>query len=104
MRLTLKLVFIVIVLLSTCFAQQAAPSDEELSSHLAAAQAAEKRRDYSAASRQYEEILRKQPDLALIRQSLAIDYHLQNRYPEAIMEFERALKLDPGLWGSYLFL
>jgi tetratricopeptide (TPR) repeat protein len=31
-------------------------------------------------------------------------YHLQSLYPQAIAEFQRALTVDPTLWGSYLFL
>ena len=31
-------------------------------------------------------------------------YHLQSRFPEAIASLEKALKLDPSLWGSQLFL
>lgn len=85
-------------------AQQNSAVEMEVSRHLAAAQKAEQERDYAAASRQYEEILKLQPELAIIRQSLAITYHLQNRYPEAIAEFRRALRIDSALWGCDLFL
>ena len=83
---------------------QDAPVDMPMSQRLDAAQRAEQAHDYLAASRQYEEILKTQPKLPLVRQSLAITYHLQNRYPEAIAEFQRALRLDSTLWGSDLFL
>lgn len=85
-------------------AQRDSAIEAQISQHLAAAQKAEHTQDYAAASRQYEEILKLQPKLALIRQSLAITYHLQNRFPEAIAEFQRALRLDATLWGSDLFL
>jgi tetratricopeptide (TPR) repeat protein len=75
-----------------------------MAQRLEAAQRAERAQDYAAASREYEEILKLQPNLPLIRQSLAITYHLQNRYPEAISEFQRALRLDSTLWGACLFL
>ena len=79
-------------------------ADAQIAQRLEAAQRAERAQDYASASRQYEEILKLQPNLALIRQSLAITYHLQNRYPEAISEFQRALRLDSTLWGACLFL
>lgn len=85
-------------------AQESPVIDEQSARHLAAAQAAEKNRDYPAASVEYAEILKLQPKLAIIRQSLAVTYHLENRYLEAIPEFERALRLDPTMWGSCLFL
>jgi tetratricopeptide (TPR) repeat protein len=75
-----------------------------VSQHLQAAQAAERAQDYAVASDQYQQILKLQPNSALIRQSLAVTYHLQNRFPEAIAEFQRALRLDSQLWGSNLFL
>ena len=79
-------------------------AETQMAQRLEAAQRAERAHDYASASREYEEVLKLQPNLALIRQSLAITYHLQNRFPEAISEFNRALKLDKTLWGSCLFL
>jgi tetratricopeptide (TPR) repeat protein len=79
-------------------------AEDPITQRLEAAQRAERAQDYASASREYEEILKLQPDLPLIRQSLAITYHLQNRYPEAISEFNRALRLDSTLWGACLFL
>jgi tetratricopeptide (TPR) repeat protein len=77
---------------------------DEVSSRLEAARRAEREKDYAAASREYEAILRLQPGLSLVRQSLAITYHLQNRFEEAVGEFERALAANASLWGSHLFL
>jgi tetratricopeptide (TPR) repeat protein len=79
-------------------------AEAQIAQRLEAAQRAERAQDYPSASREYEEILKLEPNLALIRQSLAITYHLQNRYPEAISEFQRALRLDSKLWGACLFL
>lgn len=79
-------------------------ADTQLSQHLAAAQQAEQAHNYAEASRQYQQILQTNPNLALIHQSLAVTYHLQNLFPQAIAEFERAIHLDPSLFGSYLFL
>lgn len=103
MRLFLSLILLALVGLQGA-AQRALRLDAQTSDRLSAAQEDEKAQDYLAASRQYEEILKQHPDLALIRQSLAVTYHLQNRYLEAISEFRRAVKLDPTMWGSYLFL
>ena len=79
-------------------------SADEFARRLEAAQRAERAQDYASASREYAKILKLQPDLPLIRQSLAITYHLQTRYPEAISEFHRTLRLDSTLWGADLFL
>jgi tetratricopeptide (TPR) repeat protein len=78
--------------------------DDQSSRRLMVARDAEKKRDYAAAAMEYEAILKEQPGIAVIHQSLAITYHLQNRSPEAIAEFQKALRLDASLWGSDLFL
>ena len=78
--------------------------DSSTTQHLDAARQAEQAHDYAEASQQYQEILKANPNLALIRQSLAVTYHLQNLFPQAIAEFEHAIRLDPTLFGSYLFL
>jgi tetratricopeptide (TPR) repeat protein len=79
-------------------------ADDAIASHLDAARQAEQTHNYAEASRHYQEILQTSPNLALIHQSLAVTYHLQNLFPQAIDEFQRALRLDPTLFGSYLFL
>ena len=93
-----------VVCAALCTAPFALGAEDRIQRRLDAAQRAERARDYASASREYEEILKLQPNLPLIRQSLAITYHLQNRYPEAISEFQRALRLDSTLWGACLFL
>jgi tetratricopeptide (TPR) repeat protein len=75
-----------------------------MAQHLDAARQAEQAHNYAEASRQYEEILKANPKLALIHQSLAVTYHLQNLFSQAIAEFQQAVSLDPTLFGSYLFL
>ena len=72
--------------------------------HLQEAQAAEKAKDYNRAAAAYQAILKIRPQWALIHQSLGVVYHLHSRFPEAIASLEKALKLDPSLWGSQLFL
>ncbi len=87
-------------------AQQPSASDVEskITALLAAARQAEGQKDFAAASRHYQEILRIEPGWALIHQSLGISYHFQNRYSEAIAAFRKALAFDESLWGAHLFL
>ena len=87
-------------------ASQQPPSElaSKLRDRLEAARQAEGRKDYAAASRSYQEILRLKPGWALIHQSLGLSYHFQNRYLEAIAAFQKALELDESLWGAHLFL
>jgi len=79
-------------------------ADGEVRQRLAAAQQAEQKQDYASAGAQYQAILAEHPEMATIRQSLALTYHLRNQFTEAISEFQRAVAADPTLWGSYLFL
>ena len=79
-------------------------ADVPIAQRLEAAERAQHAQDYAAAGHEYQEILKVQPNQPLIRQSLAVTYHLQNRFPEAIAEFQRALRLDSTLWGACLFL
>ncbi len=85
-------------------AQDLGSLEQQIQGHLAAAQQAERSQNYAAARRAYREILKLQPDWALIHQSLALTYHLENLYRPAIEEFQKAIQLDEQLWGSYLFL
>jgi tetratricopeptide (TPR) repeat protein len=96
--------FVFAVLLAFSTTSGGAAADTQLAEHLDAAQRAERAQNYLAASKEYEAILSVHPEQALVRQSLAVTYHLQDRYPEAITEFQRALKQDPKLWGAWLFL
>jgi tetratricopeptide (TPR) repeat protein len=76
----------------------------QVEQYLRDAQEAERSKDYERSAQAYLKILQIRPEWALIHQSLGVVYHLQSRYPEAIATFERALALDPKLWGSRLFL
>ena len=78
--------------------------ERQIERHLQEAQAAEKNKDYNRAAAAYQAILKIRPQWALVHQSLGVVYHLQSRFPEAISSLEKALKLDPSLWGSQLFL
>jgi adenylate cyclase len=44
------------------------------------------------------------PELAEAHASHGIALHFLDRYPEAVVEFERALAIDPNsFWGHYLY-
>ena len=92
--------------LATLGAQQPSASDVDakITTLLTAARQAEGQKDFAAASRHYQEILRIEPGWALIHQSLGLSYHFQNRYSEAITALQKALEFDESLWGAHLFL
>ncbi len=94
------------LLLASPAAQQPSASDvdSKITALLAAARQAEGQKDFAAASRHYQDILRIEPGWALIHQSLGLSYHFQNRYSEAIAALRRALEFDESLWGAHLFL
>ncbi len=72
-------------------------------SHVAAARAAEQAGDFAAAEREYRSAIAVRPS-AEIYQRLGLVLHLENKYREAIPEFEASLRLDPEQWASRLFL
>jgi tetratricopeptide (TPR) repeat protein len=106
LRVRKELSVCVFYVLLTCIGvcQGSDAPESRIAQALAAAQQAERIQNYAEASRSYEEILKLEPNSALIHQSLAVTYHLQNRYRDAILEFQRAIQLDSSLWGSHLFL
>jgi tetratricopeptide (TPR) repeat protein len=77
---------------------------ETVRAHFSAAQEAQQRRDYAAAEREYRAILAEVPGFAEIHMNLGLLYQLQNRTPEAMAEFRRALKIKPTLTGANFFL
>src|ERR1700686_1669032 len=70
-------------------------SDAEIQSHFAAAQQAQRQKDYATAEKDYKSVIALAPEFAEVHMNLGLVYQLQNRYPEAITEFRRALKLKP---------
>ncbi len=60
-------------------------------------------RNFSAAEAAYEQEIKLRPS-ALAWQRLGLARHLQNKFDSAIPAFRSALKLDPTLWTSHLFL
>jgi len=88
-------------------AQTAPPqpaSDAEIQSHFAAAQQAQRQKDYATAEKEYKSVSALAPEFAEVHMNLGLVYQLQNRYPEAMTEFRRALKLKPSLTGANFFL
>lgn len=78
--------------------------DSAIESHFAAAQEAQRAKDYAAAEREYRAVLAIAPDFAEVHMNLGLLYQLQNRSTEAVTEFRSALKLKPGLAGANFFL
>ena len=72
--------------------------------HLLAAQEAQHRNDYSAAEREYKAVLAELPRSAELHMNLGLIYQLEGRVLEAMVEFERSLKLNPELAGANFML
>jgi tetratricopeptide (TPR) repeat protein len=72
--------------------------------HFAAAQAAQEGKDYLTAEREYRAVLAVAPNFAEVHMNLGLLYQLQDRVPEAMKEFQLALKLKPKLAGANFFL
>jgi tetratricopeptide (TPR) repeat protein len=85
-------------------APQQPASDTEIQSHFAAAQQAQRQKDYATAEKEYKSVIALAPEFAEVHMNLGLVYQLQNRYPEAMTEFRRALKLKPALTGANFFL
>ena len=79
-------------------------SDAEIQSHFAAAQQAQRQKDYATAEKEYKSVIALAPEFAEVHMNLGLVYQLQNRYAEAMAEFRHALKLKPSLTGANFFL
>lgn len=71
---------------------------------LVRAKQAEQQRDFASAARLYQNYLKAHPKQPQVLQRLGLVYYLSNRFRSAIPPLAEALKLDPSLWGSALFL
>ena len=97
-------------LLAACGGQLAAQgmasgaASEPVRAHFAAAQEAQQQGDYAAAEREYRAVLAELPNFAEVHMNLGLLYQLQDRTPEAMAEFRRALKIKPTLAGANFFL
>ena len=79
-------------------------SDAAIQSHFAAAQQAQRQKDYATAEKEYQSVIALAPEFAEVHMNLGLVYQLQNRYPEAMTEFRRALKLKSALTGANFFM
>ena len=91
-----------IVLISLSVALLAA-QQTTLDEELAEAHNAEVARNYALAESIYVRVVKEHPD-AEIWQRLGLVRHLQNKFQEASVAFQSALRLNPKLWSSHLFL
>lgn len=73
-------------------------------SHFAAAQKAQRDRDYATAEREYQQVIILAPNFAEVHMNLGLVYQLQNEPSKAMLEFLRALKIKPALVGANFFL
>ena len=79
-------------------------NESAFEAHFAAAQQAQRDRDYATAEGEYQAALALAPEYAEVHMNLGLVYQLENRFPEAMTEFRRALKIKPGLAGANFFL
>jgi tetratricopeptide (TPR) repeat protein len=101
-------VFLCILLSGTAgalFGQTSQRSQREaIEAHFAAAQDAQAHQDYNAAKHEYEAVLALAPNFAEVYMNLGLLDQLQNRIPDAMVQFRQALKLKPTLPGANFFL
>jgi len=71
---------------------------------LTAARNAELAKDFPSAEAIYDQLASVHPDDAVLYQRLGLVRHLQNKFTTAAEAFQKAVKLDPSLWVSQLFL
>jgi tetratricopeptide (TPR) repeat protein len=79
-------------------------ADAEIQSHFAAAQQAQRDKDFVTAEHEYQRVIALAPGFAEVHMNLGLVYQLQNRFPEAMAEFRSALKIKPALTGANFFL
>jgi tetratricopeptide (TPR) repeat protein len=79
-------------------------ADPAIQSHFAAAQQAQRVKDFVTAEHEYQAVVALAPNFAEAHMNLGLVYQLQDRAPEAMTEFRRALKLKPNLTGANFFL
>jgi tetratricopeptide (TPR) repeat protein len=100
---SILLVFLLMILPSVplAFPPQSEATTNDL---LAQAKAAELVRDFPRAAERYVTYLKDHSESADIWQRLGLVYYLDNRYEQAATALQRAVQLNPSLWGANLFL
>lgn len=81
-----------------------ARNESVVEAHFAAAQQAQKNKDYVTAEREYRAVLKIRPNFAEVHMNLGLVYQLQDQTSDAMIEFRRALDLKPSLAGANFFL
>jgi len=89
---------------SRLFGQQAPATSMQNESVLGQAKQAEEKHEFMAAAGMYQEFLRLHPNEAEILQRQGLDYYLSNHFDQAISPLQKAVRINPLLWGSHLFL
>ncbi len=82
---------------------QGAPESERIRDLIRKAQAAEQAENLDLAAATYREILTLRPHWVSAEFNLALVYHSQKKYPEAIQLLDEVLRHDPSLADAYLF-
>jgi tetratricopeptide (TPR) repeat protein len=77
---------------------------DRLQEHSDRASRAMRRRDFSAAEKEYRAILAIAPQLAEIRSNLGLALHMQDKFEQAEREFRQALRENPKLFVPNYFL
>jgi tetratricopeptide (TPR) repeat protein len=83
---------------------QSPDADARIQRHFAAAQQAHRSKDFVTAEHEYQAVVALAPEFAEAHMNLGLVYQLQDRVPEAMGQFRRALKLKPNLVGANFFL
>lgn len=89
---------------ASLFAQASTPAQPATQNLLGQAKAAELKGDFPGAAALYQKLLAARPNQPEILQRLGLVYYLSSRFGDAIPVLAKAVKLDPSLWGSDLFL
>jgi tetratricopeptide (TPR) repeat protein len=107
-RLLFPILATLVLVLALKLAGQTPPllsaRDSAIEPHFAAAQEAQRNKDYATAEREYQAVLALVPDFAEVHMNLGLLYQLQDRPSEAMVELRRALKIKPALAGANFFL
>ena len=93
--------FLILASMALAYPQQSGAAANDL---LAQAKAAELVRDFPRAAECYVTYLKDHSGNAEIWQRLGLVYYLDNRYDHAAPALQRAVELNPSLWGANLFL
>ena len=95
---------LVIALFGPLAAGQNQAAEEGIRELIRKAQAAEQAEKLDQAAEAYQEILKLRPHWPAAEFNLALVYHSQKKYPEAIRLLDEVLRHDPALADAYLFL